>query len=140
MAIQVIDLRTHRVSALPGSEGLFSPRWSPDGRYIAALPTSGDQLLLFDRTTAKWTELCKLLTGYPSWSRDSKYIYFDSPQGEPAFCRVRISDHKLERLVGLKNLRLAGTYAWTGLAPDDSPLLLRDTGTQEIYALETQLP
>ena len=140
LAIQVIDLRTHRVSALPGSEGLFSPRWSPDGRYIAALPTSGDQLLLFDRTTAKWTELCKLLTGYPSWSRDSKYIYFDSPQGEPAFCRVRISDHKLERLVGLKNLRLAGTYAWTGLAPDDSRLLLRDTGTQEIYALETQLP
>jgi hypothetical protein len=26
------------------------------------------------------------------------------------------------------------------LAPDDSPLLLRDTGTQEIYALDWQVP
>jgi hypothetical protein len=27
---------------------------------------------------------------------------------------------------------------WLGMAPDDSPLLLRDTGTQEIYALDWQ--
>src|SRR5207245_4715834 len=27
-----------------------------------------------------------------------------------------------------------------GLAPDDFPLLLRDTGTQEIYALDVKLP
>jgi hypothetical protein len=26
------------------------------------------------------------------------------------------------------------------MAPDDSPLLLRDTGTQEIYALDWQVP
>jgi hypothetical protein len=26
------------------------------------------------------------------------------------------------------------------MAPDDSPLLLRDTGTQEIYALDWQAP
>jgi hypothetical protein len=25
---------------------------------------------------------------------------------------------------------------WTGLAPDDSPLLLRDISSQEIYAIE----
>jgi hypothetical protein len=49
-------------------------------------------------------------------------------------CRL----HKLERLTGLNDLgRLAGTIGpWTGLAPDDSPLALRDVGTQEIYALE----
>src|SRR5439155_6990662 len=28
--IHVIDLSTHKVAALPGSETLFSPRWSPD--------------------------------------------------------------------------------------------------------------
>jgi Tol biopolymer transport system component len=34
--IQVMDLKTNQDSALPGSDGLFAPRWSPDGRYITA--------------------------------------------------------------------------------------------------------
>src|ERR1035438_9596648 len=34
-AIHVVDLKTSRVSALPKSEGMWSPRWSPDGRFIA---------------------------------------------------------------------------------------------------------
>jgi len=29
---------------------------------------------------------------------------------------------------------------WLGLAPDDSPLFARDIGTQEIYALDVDLP
>ena len=30
--IRILDLASHQISTLPGSEGLFSPRWSPDGR------------------------------------------------------------------------------------------------------------
>jgi hypothetical protein len=41
----------------------------------------------------------------------------------------------------LKNFRQAGASgSWLGLAPDDSPLLLRDTGTEEIYALDWEAP
>jgi hypothetical protein len=29
---------------------------------------------------------------------------------------------------------------WTGLAPDDCILMLRDAGTREIYALEWEAP
>src|SRR5208282_554132 len=36
VALQLMDLTTHQVSVIPGSDGLFSPRWSPDGRYVAA--------------------------------------------------------------------------------------------------------
>ena len=32
-----VDLKTGDVSAVPGTEGMFSPRWSPDGRFIAGL-------------------------------------------------------------------------------------------------------
>ena len=36
---------------------------------------------------------------------------------------------------------LAGPFGqWSGFAPDGSPLVLRDTGTQEIYALDVDLP
>jgi Tol biopolymer transport system component len=74
----LFDVKTHEVSKLPGSEGLFSPRWSPDGRYIMALPSNFDdhRTLLFDLNAQRWRELCKFPAwGYPSWSRDSNYIY-----------------------------------------------------------------
>ena len=41
--IYVLNLKAGTVVPLPGSEGLFSPRWSPDGRYIAALPIGPGQ-------------------------------------------------------------------------------------------------
>ena len=139
-AIQLLNLNTHERLRLPGSEGLFSPRWSPDGHYVAALTVDGGSLRLFEVATQKWVELAKLPMGYPSWSRDSKFIFFDTNGSEPAFYRVRISDRKLEQLVSLTNIRRTGTYAWMGLARDDSPLLLRDAGTEEIYALDWQGP
>jgi Tol biopolymer transport system component len=138
--VHLLNLKTHQTATLAGSKGLFSPRWSPDGRYIAAITEDNQGFALFDVMTQKWSELAKVLTGYPNWSRDSKYIYFDSGGAEPAFARVRISDLKLERLVSLKNLRRAGLFGWTGLAPDGSLLLLRDVGTEEIYALDLQFP
>ena len=54
---------------------------------------------------------------------------------------MRVADHKLEKLFSLKNVRFADAGGnWTGLAPDDSPLLLRDVGSQEIYALDWEAP
>ena len=78
--------------------------------------------------------------GFPSWSRDSKYLYFDTGGSGAAFYRVHISDRKVERLVNLTGVRRTGIYLWTGLTPDDSPLLVQDVGTEEIYALEWEAP
>jgi Tol biopolymer transport system component/predicted Ser/Thr protein kinase len=139
-SIQFMDLKTRKVTMLAGSEGFYSPRWSPDGRYIAALHAGPETLMLFDFSTQKWVQLEQLAVGFPSWSSDSKYVYFDSQGEDRAFFRVRIGDHKLERLASLKNLRLTGARGWTGLAQDDSPLVLRDIGTQEIYALDWLAP
>jgi eukaryotic-like serine/threonine-protein kinase len=138
--IHLLSLTTHERSTLPGSEDMFSPRWSPDGSHIAAITIDSASLRLYDVATQKWVELAKLGIGFPSWSRDSKYVYFDSVGDSPAFYRVRVSDRKLDRLVSLTNIRRVGTYQWTGLAPDDSPLLLRDVGREEIYALDWQAP
>ncbi len=142
--IHLLDLSTRQVSKLPGSEGLFSPRWSPDGRYIAAIvAVSQGKLMLFDRTTQKWMELSQLPASWPQWSRDGKYIYFTSvSQNDRALLRVRIGDRKIERLADLKNFRLAIGHhgAWLGWTPDDSPLALRDLGSQDIYALVWQAP
>jgi Tol biopolymer transport system component/DNA-binding winged helix-turn-helix (wHTH) protein len=142
--ISILDLKTEKVSDLPGAENLFSPRWSPDGKYIAAITTDSQKLMLFDRVSARWMELANMTTiGYPSWSHDGQYLYFDTIlSDDPAFFRIRISDRKLERLVSLKGVRRfwGELGQWTGLAPDDSPLLVRDTSSQEIYALDFQTP
>jgi Tol biopolymer transport system component len=142
-AIHQLNLKTNQLTTLPGSEGMWFPSLSPDDNYIAAL-SNMNHLVLFDVKAQKWTELTHTTANHPGWSHDGKYVYFDSrAEGEPAFYRVQVKDHKLERVANLKDVKRAGAESlgtWTGLAPDDSPLALRDISTYEIYALDWQLP
>jgi Tol biopolymer transport system component len=141
--IAIFDLASRKLSLLPGAKQMFSPRWSPDGRHIAAISDDSQKLMLFDRETQQWQEVVSLPIGYPSWSHDGQYLYFDTTLTEDAnFFRVRISDRKLERLVSLHGMRRfwGDLGSWTGLAPDDSPLLIRDVSSQEIYAIDWQAP
>jgi Tol biopolymer transport system component/DNA-binding winged helix-turn-helix (wHTH) protein len=136
--IHVCDLTTHQLSTLPGSRGLWTARWSPDGRYVAALTADTQKLRLFDFTTQKWRVLDETTVDNPTWSSDGKYIYFDTKGSNSGLFRVRISDRRLERLADLKGFtRFAD---WSGVTPDDSPLLARDVGSHEIYALDWEAP
>ena len=142
-AVYVLDLKTRTPAKLAGSDGLYSPRWSPDGRYLAAIPLDSLKLMLFDFTTQKWTELANLFVAYPTWSRDGRYIYFDGIlDNQESYFRVQVSDGKLERIFSLKSFQAAGGAFgnWSGLAPDDSPLVVRDASIQEIYALDWDRP
>jgi len=145
LAIEVLDLKTRQVSVLPGSKGLWHPACAPAGQYISALAADSQAIMLFNTATRKWTELARTAVNSPAWSRDSQYIFFDSyPTRDKAVFRVRIRDHKLERVGDLAAFRRAESGGWTlpwmGLAPDDSPLVVRDIGTQEIYALDWEAP
>jgi Tol biopolymer transport system component len=139
MEIRVLDLKSNLIGTLPGSEGLYSPQWSPDGHHVAALG-QGDDLMLFDTRTQKWTTLLALGVGYPSWSRDSQYIYCNTLwRKDPALLRIAVKSSKKETFP--VNFVAAGTYgAWSGLTPDGSFLLLRDRGSRDIYSLDLNLP
>ena len=141
--IAIVDLQTGKISLVPGAAQLVSPCWSPDGRYIAALAAGSDKIVLFDFGTHQWSDLVTMPIGRQQWSHNGQYLYFDSTLNhDPAFYRVRISDHKLEKMASLKGVqRFPGELgSWTGVAPDDSLLLTRDTSSQEIYALDWQAP
>ena len=43
VALQVLDLSSKQVSIFPGSENLYSPRLSPDGKHLAALSSDNSQ-------------------------------------------------------------------------------------------------
>ena len=144
-AIYRLNLKTKQLTTVNGSQGMWLPKASPDGNYITAHSSTSNYLMLFDVKTQKWTELTQTRAPHPVWSHDGKYVYFDSTaEGEPAFYRVQIKDHKLERVASLKEVKRPPSGpqpgSWTGLAPDDSPLALRDISTFEIYALDWQLP
>jgi Tol biopolymer transport system component len=141
--LRLVDLRSRQVSTLPASEGLFSPRWSPGGQYIAALRLESHDLMVFNLRTQTWVELAKGPAGWPCWSRDGQHLYvLGSREGGDWIDRVRISDHKAERVVSLAGIqRPSGVVgSWIGLAPDDSLLVLRDLSIREIYAVSLEAP
>jgi Tol biopolymer transport system component len=137
--IRILDVATGQIATLPDSKGVFSPRWSPDGRHLVALAFASRGIRLFDFTTQKWNEIAKISCGFPNWSKNGDYVYFLHEEDQPSVMRLRIRDQEIERVADLKDFRQTGFYGfWLGIAPDDSPLLLRDTGAQEIYALDWQ--
>ena len=75
-AINIIDLKTHQISTVPGSQGFYSPRWSPDGRYLLAMPSTALSLRLYDFKLHKWSVLASVGAGYPCWSGNSEYVYW----------------------------------------------------------------
>ena len=141
--IKLLDLKTGKLASLAGSKGLVLPVVSPDGHYLASGTSDGRKLKVLDLRTQAWQEFAPESVGYTEWSADSRYLYFDSGSGkDPAVYRLRIADGKIERLLSLKGFRrvVMGNTSWLGLAPDSSPLLMRDTGTQEVYALDFEEP
>jgi Tol biopolymer transport system component len=139
--IRILDLTTHQVSTLPGSQGMFSPHWSPNGQIIVASSVDLKIQFLFDFKTQKWTEIARGAMGWQAFSKDGSYIYFLGTSGRSAVLRIRVSDHKTEAVVDLKNFNHTGHYGSSlSLARDDSPVLLRDAGTQDVYALDWEEP
>jgi dipeptidyl aminopeptidase/acylaminoacyl peptidase len=139
--IRVLDLTSHKVSNLPESQGLFSPRWSPDGLYITAFSSDSRRLLLFNSQTQKWSELANGSFSWLNWSHDGLYVYVLDYREKDAVVRIRIRDRAIERVADLGNLVTAGRYGGSlALTPEDSPLLLRDTGSQDVYSVDWQSP
>jgi DNA-binding winged helix-turn-helix (wHTH) protein/Tol biopolymer transport system component len=142
--IHILELKSRMVSTLPRSVGLFSPHWSPDGRFISATTVVDEKLMLFDTSTHKWSKACDGHVAYPMWSQDGSYLYFNYypvPGKGERIVRLRMSDRKIEDVADLSQIgrgRVGSFGEWFGLAPDGSPLLARDISTQEIYALEIQ--
>ncbi len=138
VALQLVNLETGTVSTLAGSRGLFSPRWSPDGRFIAALHVDGNRLFLLDRRSNRWTALTDAWAGYPCWSPDSRYVYFLSRETQRRVIRrVRIADGRVEEVADLAPVEPPPTTLgdWIGVSPEGAPLAARSLSTQEIYAI-----
>jgi len=138
LGIKTADLSTHEVVSVRGSQGLFGSQWSPDGRYLVALTPDGLGLKMYDKGTATWKQFTTLEINFEMWGHDSQYVYFDTLGADPALYRAHVPDLKVERVLSLKGYRRPFGFigAYSGLAPDDAPLIVDDVGWHEIYALD----
>jgi eukaryotic-like serine/threonine-protein kinase len=144
--IQVADVKSHTAWTLPGSDGLFSPRWSPDGRYIAAIGVQGStKLTLYDFRAKQWSDWFTETNNitYSEWSADSQYLSWSNfVTTHPTCRRIKLGEHQAQDLFAIKDLRrYIGIFGpWSGQAPDGSRMFTRDLSTQDIYALDMELP
>ncbi len=135
----IFDLETNKLSVIPDSQSRAGVFWPTKQMIVAG--GEQDALYWLDRTNGKWSVLAEGPISDWIVSPDSKYMYFvrETP-GSPQAIRVRLADRKIEVVAALKGVRRVSDPAtngasWLGVAPDGSILLTRDTGTQEIYAL-----
>lgn len=142
--IRIFDLATRQINDVPDSSG-FLGEWSPDGNYIVARNKEG-KARLFDLRTHRWSDLDEM-KGDNWWSADSRYIYFHTLNHIPldseadGIFRLRISDRHVEKIMNVPPFKMIGTWGvGTGHMPDDTPLILQDRTTSDLYAIDLDLP
>lgn len=140
--IRLLDLRSHQIRSLPGSQDLFSPRWSPDGLWIAALSRDQDRLVVYNANEGTWKTLFTGGAADPVWSTDSRSIYFHAfARPDSAIMRASM-DGKVETVTDLSKLGspTAESYFFSGITPDGSPLIETRVGTGNLYSVELPQP
>jgi Tol biopolymer transport system component/DNA-binding winged helix-turn-helix (wHTH) protein len=137
--LEILHLATGAVEPLPGSDGLFSPRWSPDGRYIAALSLDQQQVRLYNVATRTWTRLNVPSGADPVWTSDSRYLYVHASL-DPAqpIDRISIPDGHIDEVVRLADSRIndAVDFVFGGLTQDNRPLIRTRVFTGNFYSLD----
>ncbi|HYM07898.1 MAG TPA: protein kinase [Terriglobales bacterium] len=137
--LRLVDLTTKKVSDIPGSEDLWVPSGSPDGRYLTAVSADMKHTKIFDVKSGQWSSLFEEIVPNNLFSHDGKFVYYEDTNA--VVHRIDLANRKSETVMSLKNLsRPALPYwpQWLGLAPDDSILAMRNAGTHEIYSFAWQ--
>jgi Tol biopolymer transport system component len=137
ITIEMVDVDSVARTSVPGSAGLFSPRWSPDGRTLVALTHDSFHLLGLDVGRGTWRELMqsRRWITYPAWSSDGRHLFVSDGR---ARLRLEVGTGRRELVAPLDDLQQPEAVwgEWVGRGPDDSVLGLRDTSLHEVFALD----
>ena len=142
--LRVLDRSSAMIDTLPGSQSLVQPRWSPDGKHVAAIDSKTRQIMLyaFDRKT--WSVIAEASNAQGMrWSADGNFVYYqEMSDPEQSVYRVRLGHPSSEKVLGFGRMleSLASQCHFTGVAPDGSVYATLDRGGTDVYALDLKLP
>jgi hypothetical protein len=141
--ISVVDTKSGAVMELPGSKGLFSPRWSPNGQYLAAITLDQRKLRICNLSNKQWTEVLTASIDNPVWSSDSRSIYYHSfMEPDLPIYKLDVQTHKQEKIFQLKDLQIpdAADYSFKGVSPEGSPIVAVHLWSADVYQIVWKHP
>jgi hypothetical protein len=114
------------------------------------MPLDGRRLTIFDFKTAEWSDLagagigvgfadaCRPICNNPQWSLDGRHVYVQSGTN---VIRVALADRSAERVLEVADLGpTVNDFAFDGLTPDGSVLLITPSWSSDIHTLELRVP
>lgn len=137
-AISIVDVQTGKVTELPSSKGLFSPRWSPSGQYIAALSLDQRNLIICELAGKQRIEIPTISIDNPVWSADSRWIYYHSfMEPDLPIYRLDWRTGKQEKIFRLSDIQIydAADYSFQGVASDGSPIVAVNLWSADVYQI-----
>jgi eukaryotic-like serine/threonine-protein kinase len=141
--LQITDVRTGKNTAVPSSVGMGGGFWlNQDTMTVRS--AQGTKFVIFNLKTQQRADVPGISADIENYfpSPNGKYLYYTTGGVEPKVLRYRFADHQIETMTSLKDLRRIVNFGYTqiNVAPDGSPIFTRDTGYQEIYALNIRWP
>ena len=139
---KILDVRNGNISPLPDSKDTLGP-WFVTQDTVIATANDQSKLVRYDFRTQKWSDILTSPDKFVNWqtSSDGKYFYYSTGGNNPAVFRLRLADDVVEQVVSLKDVRMVNdpiSGPKLNVTPDNSVLVLRDIGTEEVYALSVQ--
>jgi len=140
-------VRTRKISVIADPSGSKFAPWWPTPNQIIAFGAVDIAPHLYDFKTGQWSSVGRTINldaWSPSLDRSSLYILTE----ETTLLRMRTPDFKVETIANLAGTRLTGedtlsavsSGQWMGIAADGSPVVTRDVGSSEVYALDVKWP
>ena len=138
--VKIVDLRTRQVSIVPDSKGKIGA-WFVSPQTMIAVTQDQTKFQLFDFRTQKWADIISGPGQFMTWetSSDLKYFFYATGGNDSKVFRMKLSDRTIEEITSLKNFAGVNDPALS-VSPDDSAVLTRNLGTQEVYALTIKWP
>jgi len=138
------DLQSEHSTKIPDSEGLAEVRWSPDGRFLAAITEGSSLLKLYDIKKKQWMEIARgKLMAMPAWAADSRHFFSQDilEPGEPIY-RFLAEHPAKERFYSFEDLLHTDVLrcGFEGFAPDGSLLVKLSRGGSNVYRIQFELP
>jgi Tol biopolymer transport system component/DNA-binding winged helix-turn-helix (wHTH) protein len=138
-AIELFNLQSQTRTTVPHSEGFFSPRWSPDGKWIAALTLAQNKVMLFDVANQRWSELASTSASDPNWSSDSKAILVHAflAENQPIL-KISVPGGQVKVVASSADFHSGepADYFFGGLTPEDLPLVRPRVGTGNLFTMD----
>jgi serine/threonine protein kinase/Tol biopolymer transport system component len=136
---RVLDLRNDKSSELSDPEGTIGP-WFTSQETLVAASQNQNKFRQFDFRSGKWSNFITSEDKLVNWivSSDGKYFFYSTGGKDPRVFRMRLADRSVEEIDRLNEIRTVEDPQLgvkLNVTPDDSPLLTRDVGTQEVYSI-----